>query len=423
MLFSTVLRRGSVYYCRRVVPLKLRSILDKTEVRVSLKTKDYEEAKRRLRPVSQRIDDLFDKARRGVVVVPTFSRDDYPKNDAEWLGIHSAVEAGRRELLPLLTSSPDNPPLSQVWEKWRDERQPSSKLWNEWSMVLRRFISTSLDGIDMPVREVTKAHVRTFKATLLATPARRKQGLVLSQASVKKNLGALRSVFAWAMANGFLDSNPADGMAALAGPKNGSREKPRLPYSVEDLQRIFAITREPGARHWLPYLALYTGARLEELAQLRVEDVNVEGGIPFLDVHGKVKTKSSVRKIPLHPELLRLGFLQYVEEQRAAGHERVFQESGQDVHGAWSGAFSKWYGRHLRNVVGITDPRLTFYSFRHTMKDAMRAALISDAVQRAILGHAGVGVADSYGLGFPIRVLATELTKVRFDLSAGPRSS
>ena len=99
------------------------------------------------------------------------------------------------------------------------------------------------------------------------------------------------------------------------------------------------------------------------------------------------------------PELVRLGFLRFVEEQRAAGHERIFSELGQDTHGAWSGAFSKWYGRHLRNVVGISEPRLTFYSFRHTMKDAMRAALIPDAVQRAILGHAGVGVADSYGLG------------------------
>src|SRR5512132_3982693 len=74
MLFSTVLRRGSVYYCRRSVPLKLRAILNKTEVRVSLKTKDIEEAKRRLRPVSQRIDEMFDKARRGVVAAATLPR-------------------------------------------------------------------------------------------------------------------------------------------------------------------------------------------------------------------------------------------------------------------------------------------------------------------------------------------------------------
>src|SRR6266700_3051020 len=212
MLFSTVLRRGSVYYCRRVVPLKLRKVIKKTEVRVSLNTKDYEEAKRRLRPVAQRIDEMFDKARRGVVAVPTLPRmsdddreivrdyytdklvaDDERDEDDNGLpplrfrGDKRLSSADRARYLALLSSSPDNPPLSQVWEKWRDERQPSSKLWNEWSMVLRRFSSTSLDGIDMPVREVTKAHVRTFKATLLATPARRKKGLVLSANSVKKN--------------------------------------------------------------------------------------------------------------------------------------------------------------------------------------------------------------------------------------------
>jgi integrase len=307
--------------------------------------------------------------------------------------------------------------LSVIWERWRQERQPSSKLWAEWSTVLRRFTSTALDGVDMPVRDITKAHVRLFKARLLVTPARRKKGSALSAASVAKNLGGLRSVLAWAMAQGYLDSNPADGLTAIVGPKNGG-EKTRLPYSPEDLKRIFAVERRGAANHWLPYLALYTGARLEELAQLRVEDVREDKGISYLDIHGRdgrrVKTRASVRKVPLHPELLRLGFLQYVEEQRAAGHERVFSTLERDTHGSWSGAWSKWYGRHLRSL-GITDPRLTFHSFRHTMKDALRAARVSDPEQRAILGHAGVGVADTYGLGYSVKMLAESLAKVRYS--------
>ena len=31
-----------------------------------------------------------------------------------------------------------------------------------------------------------------------------------------------------------------------------------------------------------------------------------------------------------------------------------------------------------------------------------------------ILGHAGVGVADSYGIGFPLKVLAKSVAKVRY---------
>jgi integrase len=69
----------------------------------------------------------------------------------------------------------------------------------------------------------------------------------------------------------------------------------------------------------------------------------------------------------------------------------------------------------LRDVAKITDARLTLHSSRHTVKDRLRAARVPEAVQRAILGHAGSSsVADGYGLGFPVSVLAEELAKVGY---------
>jgi integrase len=432
MLFSTMLKRShGVLYLRRVVPAKLRDIIGKREIRISLKTRDPELGKRRLKVESLKVDALFDAARRGIIgaLSATLDRSRMTEEEIEitrdyFVDKLVADDQGERRLSPVekarylafVSSSADNPPLSVIWEKWRQERQPSSKLWAEWSTVLRRFTSIALEGVDMPIRDITKAHVRTFKAKLLATPARRKKGSTLSAASVAKNLGALRSVLAWAMAQGYIDLNPADGLTAVAGPKNGG-EKARLPYSPGDLKRIFSEERKGAANYWLPYLALYTGARLEELAQLRVVDVKTDDGVAYLDIHGRdgrrIKTRSSERKVPLHPELLRLGFLQYVEGQRKAGHERVSSTLEQDTHGSWSGAWSKWYGRHLRSL-GITDRRLTFHSFRHTMKDALRAARVPDAEQRAILGHSGVGVADGYGIGFPLTVLTESMAKVRY---------
>jgi hypothetical protein len=64
--------------------------------------------------------------------------------------------------------------------------------------------------------------------------------------------------------------------------------------------------------------------------------------------------------------------------------------------------------------VGIKDRRLVYHSFRHTMNDRMRAARVPDAEQWAILGHAGQGVADAYGTGFPIAVLAESMARVTF---------
>src|SRR4051812_32816467 len=61
----------------------------------------------------------------------------------------------------------------------------------------------------------------------------------------------------------------------------------------------------------------YMGARLEELGQALVSGVVTVGGVLSLDINdqsdGKsVKTTFSRRTVPIHPELLRLGFNRYV---------------------------------------------------------------------------------------------------------------
>src|SRR4030095_2416744 len=145
---------------------------------------------------SLKVDALFDAARRGVIGALSATLDSrMTEEEIEitrdyFVDKLVADDQGERRLSPVekarylafVSSSADNPPLSVIWEKWRQERQPSSKLWAEWSTVLRRFTSIALEGADMPVRDITKAHVRTFKAKLLATPARRKKGSTLSAA-------------------------------------------------------------------------------------------------------------------------------------------------------------------------------------------------------------------------------------------------
>jgi integrase len=183
-------------------------------------------------------------------------------------------------------------------------------------------------GGDLPVRAITQSHVRSFKAALLATKGR--TGTTLSSATVKTTLGALASVLSWAKREGYVTTNPAEGITT-AIPK-GDPEDRRLPYNADDLKKLFSAeavaAREASpANHWLPFLALFTGARLEELGQLHVADVREEDGVPYLAIEAgsgkKLKTRCSRRRIPIHPELIRLGFLDFVARQRTAGHERV----------------------------------------------------------------------------------------------------
>ena len=180
------------------------------------------------------------------------------------------------------------------------------------------------------------------------------------------------------------------------------------------------------AAKWLPLMALFTGARLEEIGQALTSDLKHEDDIHYLDINtldrraGKrVKNRSSRRKLPLHPELIRCGLLVYIEERRQAGDGRLFPALRPSVTGQMTGNWSKWWSRYTDSL-GITDPRKVFHSFRHAFKDACRAARIEEELHDALTGHTSASVGRRYGNGVPLEVLAEAVAKVSYkglDLS------
>jgi integrase len=250
--------------------------------------------------------------------------------------------------------------------------------------------------------------------------------------SVNKAIGALQTVFGWIEGQGYLDdhpnwSNPAVRMKVHDPAKD---EHGRLPYDTEDLKTIFgsAVFRDGErpkggageAAKWLPLMALFTGARLEEIGQALTSDVKHEHGIDYLDINtldrraGKrVKNRSSRRKLPLHPELVRCGLLTYVAERQRAGDVRLFPALRPSVTGQMTGNWSKWWSRYTDDL-GITDDRKVFHSFRHTFKRACRAARIEEELHDALTGHTSASVGRKYGDGVPLEVLAEALEKVSY---------
>ena len=326
-------------------------------------------------------------------------------------------------------------PLSEVYEKYKRERRPSPKTAADWNAAFRRFIE--VNG-DLPVRAITRAHVRDFKDHLLTRPGRSGRATAgepprVAAGTVKKALAGISAVLAWAVENDYCEANPAAGMRVRDPEPN--REK-RLPYDAGDLKAIFgspvyASGERPAAgagqaAFWLPLLALFTGARLEELGQLLVSDVKqatagaTSGGhtqgVWFLDINtideGKsLKTRSSRRRVPIHPELIRLGFLKYVEARPSGS---LWPDLKPDNKGKLTGNWSKWWGRYARQEAGIADRRKVFHSFRHTFKDATRAAGIEEALSDALTGHTGGGVGRTYGRGYPIEKLADAVARIRY---------
>jgi integrase len=245
--------------------------------------------------------------------------------------------------------------------------------------------------------------------------------------TIIKQVRILSSILEWATNNDLIQANPTKGVKVATA--KTTRES-RLPYSSGDLQRIFSSPiyttgerpRAAGgeAAYWIPLLALFTGCRLEELAQALTGDVKEVDGIHVLEITDQgdgqqVKTKGSRRLVPIHPELLKLGFLEYAAQMRAAKQEKLFPKMRPDRHGKLSQGWSKWWGRYVRDKVKITDPRKVFHSFRHAFVAACRASGIEEEMRIALTGHAGGTVGRSYGGAYPLRPPAEAMPRLRYD--------
>jgi integrase len=276
---------------------------------------------------------------------------------------------------------------------------------------------------------VTKAHVRDYKAHLLSSSSR--QSKRLSRRTVQKALVSLCSIFRWGVAHDYLSVNPFDGLTTLPKDRSGAtQEEPtkRRPFTDAELHTLFQhetfkapvlaptapprscigtgkapkdFRQEPlAARFWLPILGVYTGCRLEELAGLRKQDIGVEDGVAFLSLvpHADrpLKTASSRRRIPLHPEVVRAGFLRYVEACSDGG--RIFTDLKPGRFNKLAGPYSTAFAR-LMDECGLTDPRLTFHSLRHTFTDALRRAKVEPELRSQLLGHAHATMTAGYGAG------------------------
>ncbi|AWM88274.1 site-specific integrase [Microvirga sp. 17 mud 1-3] len=358
------------------------------------------------------------------------------------------------------------PRLSEALASWRSgsgargSKRPRELTAKEAETAVRQFIE--LHG-DLHIGEMTKRRVKEYSDALVRIPARLptklakltvpellKQDLSVypprTAGTINKSFQLLSAIIEAAKKESDLEEAAGwpNYFPSVKIASDSTAEEGRLPFSSDELRMIFVNGPVHGsgkrfrggqgeAQFWLPLLALFTGARLAELAQLRVCDIHVDrSGLAYLDIATSggrtVKTRTSIRKLPIHSELRRLGFLEYIEGVRVASsnENRDLWPEVQSAKGrARSAAFSQWFNGYLRSkAVGIQDPRKVFHSFRHLFKDMCRDAGLSEDVHDALTGHgAGSSVGRRYGAGHSVARLATELNKVvaPVDLSHLPR--
>lgn len=149
------------------------------------------------------------------------------------------------------------------------------------------------------------------------------------------------------------------------------------------------------AAYWIPLIGAFTGARLGEVCQLRTSDVTTVDNIPALVLTDdgedqSIKTEAGHRIIPIHSELVRLGFLGYVEAMKKAKHASLWPSLPLRPDKP-SDKFGRWF-LDLRKELGLNGKdKPSFHYFRHTVRPLMRRAGFSSKIQDLITGHEAKG--------------------------------
>jgi len=428
-------KRGARWYLRRRVPADLAASWGAKEVNRALGTSDYRVARAVLPRAWADLDDEFAE-RRGLA-------NPHLRSEAADLLVRLRT-ANPPPIAPVaqpnssahLVAIPTDygTRVSELHAEWlkQDDRPPSTV--KEMQRAVDRFIKVIGDK---PIKSVSRRDVTDFSDKMREPGGITPDGVSIP--TTNTTLSLLSALLGMAVRRNYIEHNPARG-TQLKDTRR-AREK-RREFDAPALGAIFgssiytADERPDGgageAAYWLPLLALYTGARINELCQLHPSDLGQEG---YTDAKGRahkawviriehdpakgkwVKTEGSERRIPVHPDLVKLGLVMYAQAQAQAGKPLLFDKlSMGPKETRLAGNWGRWFARHIRHKCGVTDARMTFHSFRHTFKHHMRQCQVPKDVNDALTGHETGDAADAYGgLSFPLFPLVEGMKRYRVD--------
>ncbi len=251
-------------------------------------------------------------------------------------------------------------------------------------------------GEHRPIRDVRRTDVASWDA------AQAKSGN--SKGTRKGKASHLKMFFECAGRSGHypieLHGNPAEGAVKFTKGDKKARAKSHgwEAFTLPQLQTLFAPAnlkraREPHNRRAM-VMGLFTGARVGEVAQLKLTQFKIEDGVKCLHITGALKTEASERLIPIHPDLLRLGLWEWKEEQEQRKETHLFplvKLTGRSKGNAISKGTS-----NLLDLLKIAPEdgkttRLGFHSFRDTIVQHLQsndAEGVREERRRAYVGHA-----------------------------------
>ena len=326
--------------------------------------------------------------------------------------------------------------IREVVDEFLDLRKGTigEKMLDEYKVITDEFIE--IVG-NIPVSTLSKDSIRTYISTQIKLPPSRRKNPKYremsivevmklkgvkpqSRINVNKFLTRLTTFMNFGVSQGYIKENYILGMK-IPIPKTEGRKK-REPFSPEDLGKILSpksyldwtvdfgkttksrkpnVVKYQNSFYWAFLIGIFSGMRTNETAQLRIEDIIKKENVWMISIdetEGKsVKTTSSIRKVPVHPTLISLGFIDYVKIIKSKGVDRVFPELTKQRDG-YSTKISQHYNEKFLPSVGVWKKQVkVLYSTRHTFINRCYNKGVDRDIIKSIVGHEPDFTMDVYG--------------------------
>jgi|TARA_B110000091_G_C13775615_1_gene458744 integrase len=425
-MYCLQLRKTTYQFVRRV-PVDLLQHYHKTLIRHSLNTKDFREAKRLRNAYMVRYDVEFEQLR---PMSLEFEQSCLKSSDINKLFLSNP----KTPISPPSVGRPLGLTIKALSDFYLTKLSLSGK-----KKTIQDFSSTidvALEYFanDTLANNISRDSARDFMMFVSKLPVRfalvketrhrplrdvikiaDKMGLKRSSVpTVNKRIDVIRAVFAYGLEEQKVGNNPFVNMS-MKDPKKAKGK--RNPMSSNDIGKLFAGLREGSEDYWTVMIALYQGARQNEILQLRKSDILFERGSWLLSFHDRyennsMKTESSVRTVPIHKELIERGLIKWITDIRP--ESRLFPSAVLGIYGNYSQAYSK----HINSEFGRFGVTNHFHSLRHSFRDACREAEISQDIADYLGGWSGAAsVGRSYGaLEFSLKHLSKALNRIKYPI-------
>ena len=388
--------------------------------------------------------------------VNDFRNEIYKKFDIEGEQLTPVIENYAPEpTQPYLVEKEDKPSQIDVSPKLSEMKEEfiGERLLSGFSPKSTRELESTIDDLieiigDIPILKVTPNNARDFKKIISSLPKYRNQspryrGLTIKQIlsldgvegqepkNINKLIYRVRVFFKWLKNNysEYVPQNHFDGLSI----QEKKFDKPRDIFTNKELHKIFDTTpflnntiRNPHRRNklasfFVPIVAIHTGMRLEEICQLRLEDVYKEGTVDIIRVtiskETKLKTVTSQRIVPIHENLKRVGFLEYCNYMKKQKKERVFWDLTKSRDG-YGRNIGRYFMEYLRKVGVYEFQSKVFHSLRHTFITTLLQNGVREEVVNGLCGHKQKTMSTTiyFKGGFPSDLLYEEgISKLNFE--------